>query len=110
MSHEEIREHLARLLDRHPSGHMLPRLHHAEATLVGLEAEHAIVRRGSGSDAHIPIRLIRLRLNALASGQQLLISELAESSSDRFNSALGPLLAALPGVTWDSVSQRLGSG
>jgi hypothetical protein len=110
MSHEEIREHLGGLLDGRPSGYPLPRLRHAEATLVGLEAEHAIVRRGAGTDARIPIRLVRLRLNALGSGQQLLISELAESSSDRFNSALGPLLAALPGVTWDSASQRLGSG
>jgi hypothetical protein len=63
-----------------------------------------------GTDARIPVRLIRLRLNALASGQELLVSELAESNNDRFNSALGPLLAALPGVTWDSESQRLRSG
>lgn len=70
-------------------------------------AEHAIVHRGSGTDARIPIRRIRLRLNALAGGQQLLVSEMAESSSDRFNSALGLLLAALPGVTWDAESQRL---
>lgn len=110
MSNEEISDYLAGLLDGRPAGYPLPRLHRAEATLVGLEAEQVIVRRGSGTDARIPIRLVRLRLNALASGQQLLVSELAESSSDRFNSALGPLLATLPGVIWDSESQRLGAG
>jgi hypothetical protein len=110
VSHEEIREHLARLLDGRPAGYALPPLHRAEATLVALEPEHAVVRRGSGTDARIPVRLIRLRLNALASGQELLVSELAESNNDRFNSALGPLLTALPGVTWDSESQRLRSG
>lgn len=107
MSNEEVREAVRRLLDGHPDGYDLPLLHKAQATLVRVERAHAVVRRDSGSTARIPLRLIRMRLTEMASGERLLVSELRDRPNDRFNSALGPLMAALPGVALDPDDKRL---
>lgn len=107
MSNEDVRAALDRLLKNQPCGHDLPVLHKARATLLHVDGRHADVRRDSGSTAHIPVRLIRMRLNELAAGERFRVSELGERGSDRFNSAFGALLAALPGVQFESKEQRL---
>lgn len=107
MSNEEVREALRRLLDGHPDGYDLPVLHKARAALLRVESAHAVVRRDSGSTARIPLRLIRTRLTEMARGERFFVSELRDRPSDQFNSALGPLMAALPGVAFDPEDQRL---
>lgn len=101
MSNGEIEALLRGLVEGDPGGYALPVLHRSQATLLRIEAGHAIVRRDSGTPARIPIRLIRSRLAQLASHDRLAVSELREQSSDRFSSALGPVLAVLPGVKFD---------
>jgi HKD family nuclease len=107
MTTDDVREHLAGLLAGRPDGFALPVLHHAHATLVQVETSHAVVQRHSGTRARIPLRLVRVRLEAVASGRRFRVSELRARNSDRFNSALGALLAALPGVEFDREDQRL---
>lgn len=107
MSNEEIETFLRALIDGQAHGYGLPVLHRAQATLLRVDAGHAIVRRDPGTPARIPIGLIRSRLAQLARGDRLAVSELGEQSSDRFNSALGPVMAVLPGVKLDGDDKRL---
>lgn len=107
MSNEEIAAFLDDLVAGRQGGYVLPVLHKAQAVLLRVVASHAVVRRDSGSDARIPIRLVRSRLTQMANGDRFAISELRETPNDRFNSALGPLLAALPGVEFDAEDTRL---
>jgi hypothetical protein len=109
MSNQEITDHLQTLLDRGPGDYQLPKLHRAQAALVRVNAGQVVVRRDSGTETDpIPVRLVRLRLNEMASaGRRFLVSELKEKPSDRFTSALGPLLAALPNVKFDADEKRL---
>lgn len=107
MSNEGVAAFLRELVADRPSGFALPVLHKAQAVLLRVDGNYAVVRRDSGSDARIPIRLVRSRLTQLGSGGRFAVSELRQNTSDRFNSALGPLLAALPGVTFDARDKRL---
>ncbi len=107
MTNEQIAGYLIGLAGRQVGGYQLPRLHSAQATLLKVDGGHAVVRRASGTDARIPIRLIRLRLADLASNKRLRVSDLKEKPSDRFTAALGPLLAALPSVNFDEDEKRL---
>jgi HKD family nuclease len=102
-----IGDYLRELLRANPDGHELPLLHGAQATLIRVDAGHAVVRRDSGSEARIPLSYVRRRLLDLAGGARPKQSELAEQPGDRFTAVLGPLLAALPGVGFDGDAQRL---
>ena len=107
MTNAEIEAFLRSLVLDKPGGYALPVLHRAQATLLRVEAGHAKVRRDVGTPARIPIRLLRSRLTQLAGGGRLAVSELRENPSDRFNSAMGPLMAVLPGVAFDGHDKRL---
>lgn len=107
MSNEEVIAFLNDLVVSGPDGYALPVLHKAQAVLLKVDAGHAVVRRDSGSHARIPIRLVRSRLTQMANGDRFTVSELREAATDRFNSALAPLIAALPGVEFDAEDKQL---
>ena len=107
MSNEEVAAFLDDLVATRQDGYALPVLHKAHAVLLRVDAGHAVVRRDSGSDTRIPIRLVRSRLTQMANGDRFAVSELREAPGDRFNSALAPLMAALPGVEFDAEDKRL---
>lgn len=107
MSNEDVIAFLNDLVVSGPDGYALPVLHKAQAVLLKVDAGHAVVRRDSGSHARIPIRLVRSRLTQMANGDRFTVSELREAATDRFNSALAPLMAALPGVEFDAEDKQL---
>jgi hypothetical protein len=107
MANEDIAGFLEQLVAGRQAGFALPVLHRAQAVLLRVDRGHAVVRRDSGSEARIPIRLVRSRLTQMTNGDRFAISELREDTIDRFNSALVPLMAALPGVKFDTEGGRL---
>jgi HKD family nuclease len=97
MTVAEIAAWFERRLAEHPDGYDLPLVHQAQATLLGVESDRAVVRRESGSLASPPLRLLAFRLREMAIGRSFRQSELSEDGW-RDSAVIGPLLADLPSV------------
>lgn len=97
MTVAEIAAWFERRLVEHPDGYELPLVHQAQATLLRIEPDRAVVRRESGTLAHPQLRVLAFRIREMAIGRELRQSELQEGNQ-RYSAVIGPLLADLPSV------------
>jgi hypothetical protein len=97
MTVAEIVRWFERRLAEHPNGYALPIVHRAQATLLSIESDRAVVRRESGTLARPQLRLLAFRIREMAVGREFRQSELREDSW-RDGAVIGPLLADLPSV------------
>jgi HKD family nuclease len=98
MAVAEIAAWFRQRLAEHPEGYELPLVHEAQATLLRIESDRAVVRRRSGTLARPPLRLLALRIREMAIGRRFRQSDLSENGW-RDGAVIGPLLADLPGVS-----------